>query len=345
MALNYVYVRAHGQSQSCFNFLEQKSVVGVGYSDVNFSSSSDASALLEKLMPIVMNWGWAPQNRGRKMSEVRRFKNLMAGDRILVPCGSGVWLATATDEQIFDTQAGKDFDLANLRKVVYLKDAQNRSVWIPRGELSTGLQSRLRMRGSTCVDLGAYKDEVDQLFDARRWSDAIGASMLKLSEDFREKLVENIQNGDVNLAAGGIGLEQLVVELLNLSGFEAKVLPKQLFHGTGDADIEASLDLWEHQAELLVQVKHHSGFTGQWAAEQLVKTKDHKLYGSKYEEHERLVVTFATPTTQLSIICEQNGIRLVGALDLALWIEESIDQLCPETRNKLGIALAPTVIC
>ena len=168
MALNYVYVRAHGQSQSCFNFLEQKSVVGVGYSDVNFSSSSDASALLEKLMPIVMNWGWAPQNRGRKMSEVRRFKNLMAGDRILVPCGSGVWLATATDEQIFDTQAGKDFDLANLRKVVYLKDAQNRSVWIPRGELSTGLQSRLRMRGSTCVDLGAYRDDKAPIINTSR---------------------------------------------------------------------------------------------------------------------------------------------------------------------------------
>jgi len=58
--------------------------------------------------------------------------------------------------------------------------------------------------------------------------------------EFKVALLNAIQKGKTRLEAGGIGLENLVVELLQLDGYTAKILPKQHFEGFADADIEAS---------------------------------------------------------------------------------------------------------
>ena len=71
--------------------------------------------------------------------------------------------------------------------------------------------------------------------------------------------LENLQKGKSNLQTGGIGLENLVCEIMQCEGYESKILAKNKFQGKADADILAIKEDSFMSKKIFVQVKHHNG--------------------------------------------------------------------------------------
>lgn len=340
----YYLVRALGQSSEAFDLFFENSVVAVGWGKVDFSAIDDPSDLVKqvddsyyKSIKIVAT------TRGRRLNAVRRFKNLKARDRIIVPYRGAIRLAIAEAEQVFDLSAGP-LDLCNQRKVQYLKTPEGfRNV--PRKNLSEGLQRRLRMPGGIVVDLFEFGEEIEALFKGEEsgWTNHFTTKEDELMEKFRQKLLGNIQNRKTNLQAGGRGLEELVCELLEVEGYKAKIVSKKDFVAGADADITASRgDRFSGDTKLLIQVKHHQGQTGSQAANQLLRIMEQQP--EEYAEHILVVVTTADATTGLETQCENKGIKLIRGPKLVEWIIDCIPNLSLDTLTKLGISTIPRLV-
>jgi len=342
----YYMVRAMSQQKADFELFFQQSVVAVGWSKVDFSAFPDPKALVAQVRKAYYaEKGRAPQIVGRELSGVWRFKNMREGDRIIVPFYSSVCLAIARSEENYEASISDTLDLSNQRRVIYQRQDNGEPLIVPRKELSEGLARRLSVRGSTCADLSEFADEIERLFTGRNlgWSSFYEEKQTRLEMQFKDKLLSNIQIGRTNLQAGGIGLEQLVRELLQIEGYQARVLPKTFFPGFADADIVASrLDRCVGQIDLLVQVKHHSGASDPWGAQQLKEVR--KQIPKEYDDHQLILVTTADASGDLRCECEAGKIRLITGSELKDWLFESVPKLSATTRTKLGIADVPQLI-
>ena len=342
MSKGYYLIRAMSQSQDDFDIFFNKNVVAVGWSDVNFCEYDDVELLVNDVYAeYYKDDKSAPQVIGKKRNEVRRFKEIKQGDRLVIPSWGSICLAEAEADEFYSTQDSK-CDLANQRKVAYHRDQNGNIIYIPRVNLSEGLQRRLRVRGTTISDLWEFIDEIDSLFKGQDFNSRYNKSSRDAIDNFKNNLLENIQSGKTNLDAGGYGLEKLVQELLEIEGFKAEIQPKQRFPGFADADIEANKEDFLSEHKLLVQVKHHSGITGTWGAEQLVEIL--KLKSDLFSEYRLVLITSAIPSKDLMKICEMNDIVLVSGNDLSEWIFKSLRKLKNDTKKKLGISDVPTLL-
>ena len=152
------------QSQDDFDVFFKNNVVAVGWSDVNFSQFDNADSLVTKVsQEYYSNGASAPQVIGKKKNEVRRFKRMKNGDRIVVPFWGAICLAEVETDELY-SQQDYDKDLSNQRSVVYHRSQSGDVVFIPRDKLSEGLQRRLRVRGTTIADLWEFSEEIENLF-------------------------------------------------------------------------------------------------------------------------------------------------------------------------------------
>ncbi len=210
MTSGYFSVRAMGQCEDEFALYFERSVVAIGWSAVDFSALPDPKAVRSEVdkRHYASRSRLVPQVRGRKLSEVRRFKAIRPNDRLVAPFGNAVRLGIATKEELYDPEARERLDLANQRRVNCLADEGGDLVTVPRSELSKGLQGRLRVRGSTASDLTEFSDEIEGLFssDRRRWSTRMYQVAEAQRGSFLDELLGNIQMGQTNLKAGGRGL-------------------------------------------------------------------------------------------------------------------------------------------
>jgi predicted Mrr-cat superfamily restriction endonuclease len=250
-------------------------------------------------------------------------------------------LAKAEEEELY-SDFGKKIDLANQHKVTYLyKDGAVMSV--PRNNLSEGLQRRLRVPGMSVSDLSEFSDEIDKLFEkpeSYSFSDEARIKEDEMQKEFKSKLLSNIQYGKTNLQTGGIGMENLIKELFECEGYEAKILAKTTFKNSADADIEA----WRDDAflptrKIYAQVKHHSGTSGSTGIDQVIgaiKDKNDDYFG--------VFITSASVSDEDRKYAEANNIIVKDGNDVVDLIFSNLDKLSIDTKRKLGIVMVPSMI-
>ncbi len=334
MERNYYMVRIQNNQ---FDLAEQKSAVAIGWSDWNLSQMTERE-IVQQIGKVCDEWCFAPQLRGKKINEIKRFKDIKMGDYILVPHWNNVWLAVAGDEFIYEEES-KNCDLANQLKVAFLKDKNGNNRCVARNQLSERLSRRLHLRGATVLDLCDFKDEIEKIFNDDTYSVSKAAAEYEnqLTETFKHKLLENIRKGDVYLKSGGVGLEELVRELFECDKFEAHVLSKRAFKGYGDADVEAV----SRFISILAQVKHHDGDTGVWGIEQL---KEIKKNGEDEGYDKLILITSGVVGDDVKQEAEKYDIMMMDGEQLIDWIYENLNNLSAETKTKLKISTAPMII-
>jgi restriction system protein len=133
-----------------------------------------------------------------------------------------------------------------------------------------------------------------------------------------------------------------VCELLTLEGYKARVLSKQHFASFADADIHASRSDRCASVNLLVQVKHHQGYSDAHGIHQLQEIQN--AHRGEYDDHQRVFVTSAAVSEDVLKEAAKACITVIGGMELADWISEHIDKLSKETKLALGIYEVPAVI-
>jgi len=341
MNTKYYLVRAQTQSPEDFDIFLKNDVVAVGWSEVDFTKYVIDDLVKEVEKTYYSNKNSIPQVVGKKKNEVRRFKGIKRGDCIIVPYPGAICLAKAEEQELYSSKHC-DNDLANQRKVIYERDNENKILFIPRDKLKEGLQTRLRVRGTTISDLWEFSDEIERLFKGEDYDSNFNQKQTEAIEKFKKELRNNIQSGKTNLESGGRGLEKLIKELLELEGYNADILSKQFFPGLSDADIKATKEDLLSTNKLLIQVKHHSGMTGTWGAKQLTMILDSRK--DLFAEYRLVLITSATPEKELIEMCVNNDIKLISGDDLVEWIYKSLPKMCSETKKCLSVSDIPTIL-
>ncbi len=332
-------IRAMGSTQNDFEVFFDNSVVAVGWSEINFSRFTTKQS--EGLVEAVKGHYYSSPDAfgplvGKKLNEVRRFHNINVGDYIIIPFYSSIRLALAEDKVLYDDSA-YDLDLANQRKESYVR-FKNTYKTIPRDVLSEALQRRLRVRGSTVSDLYEFKDEIAKLFsrESYTWGSDFEEKENQLKVALKTNLISKIKDGKTNLKTGGIGLEHLVQELFECEGYKAEVLAKTTFQ-FGDADVYAVKSDKFQETKILIQVKHHSGNTGDWGFAQLNDIKK----SDEYKDHKFALVTSANISDEIRKLADDSDIVAMDGNELAEWIIENLTKLSTETKIKLGLSSIP----
>lgn len=341
MDKQYLMVRAMTSQEIHFREFFDNSVVAIGWSDIDFTQYGDREELIEAITSRYYVGKRGPQV-SRNLNECRRFKRINAGDLIIIPYNNAIALAEAEAGELYSKKAW-EIDLANQHKVAYrYKDGAILSV--PRKNLSEGLQRRLRVPGSTVLDLSEFSDEIDKLFaDPESYSYSSEAQQKEdaLTAVFKQELLKNIQSGKTNLQTGGIGMEQLVRELFTCEGYTAQILPKSEFEGSADADIKAWKGDYFSSVSIFAQVKHHGGFSGRHGIDQVIEAV--KLRKEQGEDFQGVFVTSAKVSKADEDYARDNNIMVIDGEKLVDIIYFNIDKLSDATKKKLGIVMVPSI--
>jgi restriction system protein len=322
---NYVLVRSPSK-------LTSEGRIGYGWSNINFSEFSTSKDLLSefKLKNIKI---------GRKKNQIIRYFNISKGDVVIVPVDKSIIIGFAVGAKSYQLGIRNG---ENRISVEFLKDRDNNVLKIPRKELPGNLSSRFKIRMAV-VSLNEFKNEIDRIISTAKESGSAPANLHieelnKAAEKaFKQKLLANICEGKSYLKSGGRGLEELVLELVELEGYKGIIAAKNALEGIADIDIEASRTDMFSSTKLLIQVKHHNGKTGAHGIKQLEAIDDD-------EQVLRLLITTAEVSEDLSERAESNNIRIMAGNELIDWIFESLPNLSPATRSKLGISDVPTLL-
>lgn len=338
---NYYMVRAMFSREDDFKIFFDNNVVAVGWSSVDFSALSNSQEVKNAVYKAYYeNSDKAQQVISKNLNEVERFKDMKKGDYILVPFNSYIALAEANEREIYSCEA-REQDLANQRSVAYRYE-NGKLLIIPRNELSEGLQRRLRVRGNTVANLFEFKNEIETIFSRQSYSYSQEMQDMEQEEirKLKSGLLENIQKGKTNLQTGGIGLENLVCELMKCEGYEAEVLAKNKFTGKADADIRAIKEDSFMSKKIFVQVKHHSGYSGKEGIQQIIDV----LAQKEYEGYEGYFITSALLADDVRLFAEENDIEVMDGNALVELIVNNLDGLSETTKRLLGICVVPRML-
>ena len=356
-SLDYKYymIRAMTQSDEDFTLFFEKGIVAVGWSEINFSAFTKPDRVKELIEKVRNKYysdrNIAPQYVGKKLNEVYRFKNIKKGDRLLIPYYSEFRMAKALEEEIYDPEAGESHDMANQRRVEYRK-FDGKFIAIPRQKLSEGLQRRLRVRGTTISDLAEFKQELNGIWNISDdeiatgkcgWDQNYLEKQEEIENNFKETLLKRLRSGQTNLQAGGIGLEHLVKELLEIAGYQADVLPKSEFPGIADADVSATKpDPIYGEMKLFVQVKHHDGTSDDWGARQLIDIREKTPEIAR--DRKLVFITTGDITEAAMKFCDSYDIAVLSGREFVDWLSNEVKNLNPQTKMKLGLSDTPQFI-
>lgn len=332
-------VRAMFSRNADFDAFLKDEIVAVGWSAIDFSKYK--SEELYRLIWDNYYKGSAqrPQTISRSMNQAIMFKNIKSGDRIVVPFRSGILIAVANDVEKYSEEA-KSLDLANQHKVSFKRNADGSPVVIQRKDLSEKLQRRLHVMGMAVLNLSVFNEEIEKFFvdGYKSFDNQIREREENEEELFKKELLKRIQLGNTHLKTGGIGLENLVCELMICEGYEARILSKRAFSNTADADIEAVKEDSFFSKKILVQVKHHYGYSGEWGLQQL---NEIRKIDQKYSEYDFLLITSASVSDDIRKKASDMDIGVIDGVALVDLIYCNIEKISIETKRKLGISLIP----
>lgn len=337
---NYYMVRAMLSSEEDFKTFFDNSVVAVGWSRIDFTKYHDVIQLREVVRDEYYSKDVAQQVVSKKLNEVERFKSIKKGDYIIVPYNSYIAIAEAGNTEIY-SETVKYMDLSNQIEVYYRYE-NGELLTIPRNDLSEGLQRRLRVRGNTVSNLFEFKEEIERIFSCKSYS--YSSEMQKLEQDELKKLkkglLESIQNGKTNLQTGGIGLENLICELMECEGYSAQVLAKTKFSGKADADIRAIKEDAFMSKKIFVQVKHHSGYSGDEGIRQIIDV----LEQDEYKDYDGYFITSALVEDNVRDYAAKHNIEVMDGEALVELIVNNLNNLSETTKRTLGICGVPRML-
>lgn len=343
---DYYMVRAKNQTPEEFDYFFENDTVAIGWSRVDVRDL-DSKGEVDHVLADQYGDFWSEAYhsvRGKRENEILRFNSIEEGDRILVPYGSSVALATATGEHRFVPDTG--VDLSNQVIVSYERDDAGDLLTVSRSDLTEALQRRLRVQGSTVSDLSEFADEIERLYHAEgafTWSAHHRAQEEKRREAFRNELLDRLRKGKVHVKGGGVGLEDLVSELLEHEGYdEVSKLGKSRFDGKGDADVRATRADRFAEQKLLVQVKHHRGTSGRNGIEQLAAIRDNEP--ETWSDHDLVLVTTGKVLDDVMERASEEGIQVLDGVDLIDWLFDHTDSLSSQNRQFLGISEVPALM-
>lgn len=334
----YYMVRAMDSTEPYYNYFIDNRVVGIGWSNVNFSEYSDTEVLLKAIEErYYTDTDTLKRVVSRKLNGIRRFTNIKPGDCVVVPYHSMIAIADVVGDKQYDEKA-KELDISNQIPVEYLYKDKELFLW-PRRDLSNALQRKLRIQGNTVSDLSEFSEEIERI----RQGKGIDADEDRAIQKFKKDLLRRIQTGEkTTIEAGGRGLEELVQKIFIWSGYEAEILPKNNKKGyagqDADADIIATREDEFSEQHILVQVKHHTEKTSKWAVQQLIDA----LGGDKYQGYIGYVITTADDVEEdARKLAEENDIKIITGDFLMDILFDRLTGMDSETKKILGISSVP----
>jgi len=318
--------------------LVNQGFVGYGWA-VNFSKYTEIDKLLKE--------GFKDINRGRKTNQIKRFFSLKSGDLVVVPVYRAIAIARVDGDKSFVENS--DIRFSNNRiKVTFLSDKKG-NIFIPRKELSTALQSRLKIRQSISSLDGLSKEvlKIVEKLDSGEMFTLAGEAQEKeeiAKKEFTVELLKRLQGGkSINLEAGGYGLEKLIRELLTIKGYDTRILGKNQSSDVSDIDIEARRinDLTQETEVLLIQAKHHTGWS---SSKGIVQLTAYEIEEEESVVYQKILITTACLSDDVKSKARDEKIIAIDGNMLIELIYDEIDNFSSDIKMRLGIAVLPRFI-
>lgn len=325
--MNILLVRSH------ISIIEADRV-GYGWSKANFSEYSTISELVQKIKQEYV------KGIGRSTNRIKRFFNLSEGDIVIVPLTKSIAIGVVSGKKSFDINL-TDKKGCNLVDVNFFRTNDGHILRIPRKSLTNGLESRLKIQSHN-ISLKEFKDEIERIVESISSSGIYKQEsylLEKIAEaeaNFKENLLKSLTTGLTWLAAGGDGLELLILELLKIEGYTAKKQAKNQTSDISDIDIKASKIDRFSESNLVFQIKHHSNISSKHGLKQLIAYTDPDDI-----EYEKWFITTGNLSESSIQYAKDHNIKVMIGYDLVDWIYENISELSYGTKHQLGIIEIP----
>ena len=327
--INFVMVRSPK--------LIKNNQIGYGWASVNFSQFETIKDLIDK--------GFKDIDRGRQTNQIKRYFNLKQDDYVIVPFSGAVAIAEIVGEKSYQPVTEGIQYGENRISVKYLKHKDG--YFIPRGNLSTALQNRLKIRMTVC-DLNEFSDELYKHIESVKndklytWNNEQELKIQQNTEKFKVDLLSRLRsNKDINLQSGGIGLEHLIKEILEAKNYTARIPAKNEKSGIQDVDVIATRfsEFSEKKEGIFIQVKHHEGTTGNRGIRQVA---EYEINKDDYTHIDRVLIT--TAEFKNTDFAELHDVTVLAGADFVNWIYDNLNLLSDDSLSSLGISSLPTLL-
>lgn len=311
--------------------------IGYGWGNVDFSKFDNSTDLMKQ--------GFKDVDVGRQTNQIKRYFNLKEGDYVIVPFSGTIAIAEVIGERShYPITEGIQYG-ENRISVRYLK--HNDGYFIPRINLSTALQSRLKIRMTVC-DLSEFSDELYKHIESIKndklytWNTEQELKLQQNTEKFKADLLSRLRsNKDINLRSGGIGLEHLIKEVLEAKGYKAHIPAKNEKSGIQDVDIIASRlsEFSEKKEGIFIQVKHHAGTTDNHGIRQVA---EYEVNEDDYSQIDKVLIT--TADFKNNDFANLHNVTVLAGADFINWIFDNLEYLSEDSLLALGISSLPTLL-
>lgn len=311
--------------------------IGYGWPIVDFSKFENTTDLIKQ--------GFKGVNVGRQTNQIKRYFSLKQGDYVIVPFSGTIAIAEVIGQKSHypiteGTQYGE-----NRISVTYLKHKDG--YFIPRGNLSTALQNRLKIRMTIC-DLNEFSDELYKHIESIKndklytWNTEQELKIQQNTEKFKVDLLSRLRsNKDINLQSGGIGLEHLIKEILEAKNYTARIPAKNEKSGIQDVDVIATRfsEFSEKKEGIFIQVKHHDGTTGNHGIKQVA---EYEVNEDDYSQIDKVLIT--TADFKNNDFADLHSVTVLAGADFVDWIYDNLNLLSDDSLSLLGISSLPTLL-
>lgn len=314
-----------------------KNQIGYGWGNVNFSQFDNTRDLI--------NEGFKGIDRGRQTNQITRYFSLREGDYVIVPFSGTIAIAEVIGHKShYPITEGIQYG-ENRISVRYLK--HNDGYFIPRSNLTTALQNRLKVYMTVC-DLNEFSDELYKHIESIKndklytWNTEQELKIQQNTEKFKVELLSRLQsNKDINLRSGGIGLEHLIKEILEAKNYTARIPAKNEKSGIQDVDVIATRfsEFSEKKEGIFIQVKHHDGITGNYGVKQVA---EYEVNEDDYSQIDKVLIT--TADFEDNDFASLHNVTVLAGADFVNWIYENLDYLSKDSLSSLGISSLPTLL-
>jgi restriction system protein len=311
--------------------------IGYGWGDIDFSKFDNTSDLI--------NEGFKGIDRGRQTNQMTRYFSLKQGDYVIVPFSGTVAIAEVIGEKSHYPNIKGILYGENRISVRYLK--HNDGYFIPRNNLSTALQNRLKIRMTIC-DLNEFSDELYKHIESIKndklytWNTEQELKLQQNTEKFKVDLLSRLRsNKEMNLQSGGIGLEHLIKEILEAKNYTARIPAKNEKSGVQDVDVIATRfsEFSEKKEGIFIQVKHHNGTTSSHGIKQVA---EYEVSEDDYSQIDKVLIT--TGDFKDNDFADLHNVTVLAGADFINWIYDHLDLLSDDSLLSLGISSLPTLL-
>lgn len=311
--------------------------IGYGWGSVDFSQFDNTTDLMKQ--------GFKGVDVGRQTNQIKRYFNLKQGNYVIVPFSGAIAIAEVVGEKSHQPITEGIQYGENRISVRYLKHKDG--YFIPRSNLSTALQNRLKIRMTVC-DLNEFSDELYKHIESIKndklytWNTEQELKLQQNTEKFKAELLSRLRsNKGINLQSGGIGLEHLIKEILEAKNYTTHIPAKNERSGIQDVDVIATRfsEFSEKKEGIFIQVKHHAGTTDNHGIKQVA---EYEINEDDYSQIDKVLIT--TADFKNNDFADLHNVTVLAGADFVNWIYENLNLLSNDSLLSLGISSLPTLL-